>query len=140
MMAALAVLGLFAAGIYQSNLESQAALIQRVKPYDKATAELLGGVGTPIGTPQRMIVTDPKAFLPGKGDQGERFVSDDYLKAHGIYPLQAKTVGYVGGLVKLGLAGMTLVGFVAALWLGRRERSCGIACVTPAPAGESGHH
>lgn len=140
MMTAMSVLGLIATSIYQSNLESRATLIQRVKPYDKATAELLGEAGTPIGSPQRMIVTDQKAFLPGKGEQGQRFVSDDYLKGHGIYPLQAKTVGYVGGLVKLGLAAMALIGFLAAWWFGRRERSCGVACGTGMPATEGGHH
>ena len=140
MMAALAVLGLFAAAIYQSNQESQATLIQRVKPYDKDTAELLGEVGTPIGSPQKMIVSDQKAFLPGKGEQGQRFVSDDYLKAHDIYPMQAKTVGYVGGLVKLGLAGVALVGLLAAWMLSRRERSCGVGCGTAMPPAEGGHH
>lgn len=130
MLATVSVLLLVATAIYQSNLESNAILVQRVKPHDQATADLLGEVGTPIGSPQRMIVSDQRAFLPGKGEQGERFVNDDYLKEHDVYPLQAKTVGYVGGLVKLGLAGIALVGFLAAWWFGRRERSCRIPFAT----------
>lgn len=139
MLAVMSVLGLIAAALYQSNLESKATLIQRIKTYDSATAELLGEVGTPIGSPQLMIITDPKAFLPGKGEGGERFVDDEYLKSNGIYPLQAKTVSYVGGFVKLGLLGMAALMSLAAWFFGRRMRSCGAACA-PSPKKAEAQH
>lgn len=134
----MSVLGLAITALYQSNLESKAALIQRIKPYDSATAELLGEVGTPIGDPQLMIITDPKAFLPGKGEQGQRFVNDEYLKSSGTYPLQVKTVSFVGGMVKLGLLGMAAVMSLAAWFFGRRI-SCGTAC-SPRPKTVEAEH
>ncbi|GIK32523.1 MAG: hypothetical protein HND43_02775 [Armatimonadetes bacterium] len=139
MLAAMSVLGLIVAALYQSNLESKAALTQRIKPYDSATAELLGEVGTPIGDPQLMIITDPKAFLSGKGEQGQRFVNDEYLKSNGIYPLQVKTVAFVGGIVKLGLLGMAAVMSLAAWFFGRRAKSCGASCA-PRPKEVGAQH
>ncbi|MBV6491490.1 MAG: hypothetical protein CNCCGFBP_02092 [Fimbriimonadaceae bacterium] len=139
MLAVMSVLGLIVAALYQSNLESKATLTQRIKPYDSATAELLGEIGTPIGDPQLMIITDPKAFLPGKGEQGQRFVNDEYLKSNGIYPLQVKTVAFVGGIVKLGLLGMAAVMSIAAWFFGRRMKSCGAACA-PRPEEVEAQH
>lgn len=104
----------------ESSLIGKAELTQRIKPHDPAMAELLGEVGTPIGEPQRMIIYDTSVILPGKGDQGQRFVNDTLMLEKGVYPLQEKTVSYVAGLVKIGSATMALLSLVGA-WLIRRR-------------------
>ncbi len=104
----------------ESSLTGKAELTQRIKPHDPAMAELLGEVGTPIGEPQSMIIDDTSVILPGKGDQGQRFVNDTLMLEKGVYPLQEKTVSYVAGLVKIGSATMAVLSLVGAWLIGRR--------------------
>ena len=119
-LAVLCAVGLVGTFVRANSLTAKAELTQRIKPYDKDTAALTGDVGTPIGDSQDMIIDDPAAFLPGKGDKGQRLVNDDYLQQHEIYPLQAKTVNYVAGLAKLGFAGGLVLAVSAGLFASRR--------------------
>lgn len=116
----LGVVGFVGSFVVPASLASKAELIQRMQPYDALTAELTGESGTPIGSPQLMVIDDPAAFLPGKGEEGARLVNDDYLKAEGIYPLQVKTIDFVAGLVRLGTGAAALVGLAGFLWTRKR--------------------
>lgn len=99
-----------------------AVLVQRVEP--SAAAGLFGdetSAGTPIGSPQRLIVRDPAAFLPGEGEGGARLVSEAYLRERGVYPLQVKTVEVTRNAVAVG-AGLAAA-LLGVLWLLMRRRA-----------------
>ena len=102
----------------RAHYAGQAQLIQRVETSD--ADDLFGGEGTPIGTPQRMIITDPKAFLEGETPEGARRVCENYLKANEIYPLQLKTVD-VGVRVARLVAGMEAVTGLILVLVARRR-------------------
>lgn len=122
LLALLALVTLLLSLAVSALLTRDAALVQRVEP--SAAASLFGeedGPGTPIGSPQRLIVRDPAAFLPGEGEGGVRFVNETYLRERGVYPLQVKTVELVRNLVALG-AGLAALVF-GGLWLWARGRT-----------------
>ena len=79
-------------------VSQDAQLVQLVQPDEAGLNSLFadssGVPGTAIGSPQTMIISDPKAFMDGTGSGGEKFVNDAYLKANNIYPLQVKTVNF----------------------------------------------
>lgn len=122
LLAVLALVALVAGLAVGAFLLRDAALVQRVEPAGAAGA-LFGdaaGPGTPIGSPQRLIVRDAAAFLPGQGEGGVRYVSETYLRENGVYPLQAKTVELVRTLVVgVSVAALLLFGGVWA-WARRR--------------------
>lgn len=115
-MLVMGMVGLLGSIIVPKVLRSKAQLTQRMTPYDADTAALTGDIGTPVGEPQAMIIDDERAFLKGKGENGARLVDDNYLKAKAIYPLQIKTVDFVAGLVRLGIATLAGIGLVLFLW------------------------
>lgn len=119
----LAVLGLAASWLVPANYATRARLIQRVKPSDPDLAALTGEVGAFIGPPELMIVEDPKAFLPGAGDEGALLVNDDYLRAHGLYPLQLKSVEAVARYGRVASIVAVVFGFATALLARRRLRA-----------------
>ncbi|SMB80222.1 hypothetical protein [Deinococcus hopiensis] len=124
-LAVLALLALPISVLVSGGMTQHAALVQRVEP--SANAEALfggdGGPGTPLGSPQRVIIRDEKAFLPGTGENGARFVSEAYLREHGLYPLQVKTVEFVRNVVAaVSLAALLLFG---ALWMWARRTERG---------------
>lgn len=119
-VAALALVVLVGAFWQESSLLGRAELVQRMKVHEPAMAELLGEVGTPIGEPQRMIISDPSVFLEARGDQGQRLVDDALMQERGVYPLQEKTVGFVAGMVKLGSVAVALLAILASWLLARR--------------------
>jgi len=108
---------LFGLAVLPSIRESfnrRAIMTQRVQ-IDAAGASLFGDGATPIGSPQPMIIDDPKAIVhQPKPKDGIRQVDDAYLEAHKIYPLQMKTVDYFVGLVRLGLIAGATIGGIAA--------------------------
>jgi hypothetical protein len=121
-LAAAALIGFLLTFVVYSRYASRAQLVQRIE-YNETNALLLGEPGPPIGSPQRMIIDDPKAFLEGEGPGGARLVNDVYLRQQGIYPLQLQTVGFIAGLARLALAGLLAVS-LAGWWLtSRRLRS-----------------
>lgn len=99
-----------------------AQLVQRVEPADATSTSLFGDAeeGTLIGSPQLLIVRDAAAFLPGTSEGGARLVSEVYLRDHGIYPLQAKSVWFVRNLVLL--ASVVLLALGGLLWLVTKRR------------------
>jgi len=110
------VLTVVVATVTERSFESRATLVQRVERDE--TAELFGDPGTPIGSPQRLIIDDEGAFLPGEGEGGARLVNEKYLKEKGIYLLQMKTVNLMADMTRWGagagfLLGLGLVGFAA---------------------------
>lgn len=107
--------------VYQSYA-SRGELIQRIEPHDEAIAELLGEIGTPIGSPLVMIIDDQRAFLSGESPEGVKLVSEPYLQENGIYPLQLKTVAYVTKLVRIGTAIVFGLGSLGIWLTGRKLR------------------
>jgi hypothetical protein len=95
-------------------LENRAVLAQRVEPHPKELAELLGEAGTPIGSPQRLIIFDERAFLEGTNPDGSRLVSEQYLTQNNIYPLQFKTVEFMRNAFMIG-SGIAAV-LLGLLW------------------------
>jgi hypothetical protein len=96
----------------ENSFASRAKLIQRVQPNEAAA--LFGEVGDKIGSPQKMIIDDAKAFLPTEGEDGVAYVDENYLKANGIYPLQLKTVTFFASRVRWGCG----IAFVVLALLG----------------------
>lgn len=123
LLAALALVTLLASFGVSAVLTRDAALVQRVEPSAGAAALFGGneGPGTPVGSPQLMVIKDEKAFLPGTGAGGVRYVNDLYLREQGVYPLQVKTVHFMRNLVAASSAGALLL--LTALWLWARRRT-----------------
>jgi len=113
----LGLIGLSGSVIVPARLMSQTQLVQRMIPYNAETATLTGDVGTPVGEPQQMIITEEAAFLPGKSEFGANLVNDNYLKEKGIYPLQVKTVNFIAGPVRLGAGIAIVVRIGILLWV-----------------------
>ncbi len=119
-IALLGLIGRVATLVVAQTKLSRAELTQRIRPYDKDTEALTGEPGDALGPSEKLIIDDPKAILPLKGKEGQRLVNEEYLTKNGIYPLQAKTVEYVSGLVGYGFLGVFLVGLVGGIFLRSR--------------------
>jgi hypothetical protein len=123
--AILAVISSFFVALFVSR---DAQLIQLVQPDELGATSLFadssGVPGTPIGSPQTMIISDPKAFMDGTGANGEKYVNDAYLKANNIYPLQVKTVNFFRDSVAwvAGIAAL-LMGAFRWWWLRRTPKT-----------------
>ncbi|MFQ3669781.1 MAG: hypothetical protein SNJ61_12970, partial [Fimbriimonadaceae bacterium] len=104
----------------ESSYAKRARLVQRVQP--NPGADLFGDVGTLIGSPQLMIVDDPRAFTGERTADGAALVDDQYLRDNAIYPLQMQTVSYLAGLGRLG-GGAGCAAFLVAWVLMRRRAS-----------------
>jgi hypothetical protein len=103
--------------VVSSVLTQNAVLAQRVEIQGAGVAALFGNeneVGKPIGSPQRLIINDPKAFLEKTGENGLRFVNDQYLQDNKIYPLQVLTVEFFRNIIAFIAALGSLVMF--GLW------------------------
>jgi hypothetical protein len=85
-------------------LQSRSVVAQRIEPHSPELAAALGELGTPIGTPQALVIFDERAFLGAVNPDGSRIVSERYLSDNGIYPLQWKTVEFVRNALALGSA------------------------------------
>jgi hypothetical protein len=94
-------------------LESRAVLAQRVDPHSPEVALVLGEAGTPIGSPQRLVLFDDRVFLEGTSIDGARLVNEKFLNENNIYPLQWKTVEFVRNAVAIAsLIGALLMGLI----------------------------
>lgn len=116
LIAAVLALALAAATFpVEASYASRAQLMQRMQK--SAGDDLFGDQGTPIGSPQKFIVDDPKAILKEKGENGITLLDENYLVKNSIHPLQMQTVSYVAGLVRMGggVAGVLLLLVTLAL-------------------------
>lgn len=113
----------------ERSYERKAVNIQRVER--DASADLFGDVGTLIGSPQKLIIEDPKAFLEGKSPEGARYVSESYLREHKIYPLQLKTVSITASLVRTGAFWVFLAGVLSYAWFERKRRNAVVGANQP---------
>ena len=116
-----AVLILVAGFPVRGRYASEAQLAQRIE--SSQSDSLFGSKGTPLGEPQMYIVTDPKAYLPGRGESGAKLLDENYLNKNGIYPLQLKSVDFVLGWSRLGAGIALVVCGLGAYLIGRRIKS-----------------
>lgn len=125
-LAVLALALLAVTFVVAATYTRSATLVQLVQPAEAGAADLFGsattGPGTPIGSPQVMIIRDQGAFLEGQTDSGVRYVSDTYLRDNGIYPLQLKSVELIRTVVALSCAAAALL-FAVLWWLAGRRRA-----------------
>jgi hypothetical protein len=105
--------------IVEGHYAGKAQLVQRMET--SAASDLFDSAGVPIGSPQRLIIEDPRAFTGEKTAEGAAIVSENLLRERGIYPLQMQTVSYVAGLTRIGSGLVGLAAGLALLW--RRRRS-----------------
>ena len=117
-IATLCALGVLLLPLVTSSFRDRAVLTQRVQV--DAADKLFGDGPTPIGSPQRMIIDDPKAIVGTK--DGIRQVNDAYLQEHHIYPLQLKTVEFTVENARLGLIVGLVIGWLAFFLVRRKER------------------
>ncbi len=103
-------------------LEPRAVLAQRIEPHSPDLAAVLGEVGTPVGSPQRLLIFDDRAYLKGATPDGARLVSERYLMENNIYPLQWKTVVFMRNAVAFGSGLAALLMGLAWWWLSRKSR------------------
>ncbi len=117
--ASLSILGfvvILASFLISGLMTRGAVLAQRIEPNEAAS--LFGdssGPGTPIGSPQWVVIRDEKAFLEGQSADGARFVNEEYLIENKIYPLQVKTVEFFRNVTAVVAVLGVLV--MASLWL-----------------------
>lgn len=100
----------------ENSYRSRAEMYQRVAVSDEAA--LFGEAGEKVGSPQMMVVDDPKAVIAG-GESGVKLLDDRYLQSNGIYPLQLQTVEFFGGLARMiggGVALLSLAVLLAMRW------------------------
>ncbi len=102
----------------ESSYSGKAQLIQRVRK--DAGSDLFGDAGTPVGSPQELIIEDKGAFLPDKSPEGAAMVDEGYLEKNKIYPLQLKTVKYISGMSRLG-SGIAFLLSAAAFVFSRKR-------------------
>lgn len=118
----LAVIALVGTWVASALLESRAVLAQRVDPHPPDLALVLGEAGTPIGSPQRLLIFDDRAFLDGTAPDGARIVSEKYLQQNSIYPLQLKTVTFFRDACMIGF-GVAALLFGVLWWRTSRPRA-----------------
>lgn len=98
-------------------LVKDARFIQIVEPSTAAASVLFGdnSPGTPLGKADYYMISDPKAFLEGKSEEGALLVSQSYLREHHLYPWQSRTIWFIQSVVAwiAGLMALILLG----LWL-----------------------
>ncbi len=97
-IAAITFVGAWVIGL---ALQGRSVLAQRVEPHSTELAAALGELGTPIGSPQALVIFDERAFIGAANPDGSRVVSERYLTQNNIYPLQWKTVEFVRNAVAL---------------------------------------
>ncbi len=113
-IAVVSALGLGVVPSIRESYASRAILTQRVQ-VDSAGSSLFGDGSTAIGSPQLMIIDDPKAVVLGTDKSKVRQVDDSYLQAHKIYPLQLKTVDFTINLVRMTMMATFVFGLFVAL-------------------------
>ena len=120
--ALLSAIGFGSAGvswIVKQSMASKAVLVQRVQK-DAASDLFDDGPGTPIGSPQMLIIADPKAFIEGEGPEGSRLVDENYLVENKIYPLQLKTIEFISKIIVVaGVSAGTLF-LLLTIWMRKR--------------------
>lgn len=104
--------------LVETNYSGRAKLIQRIE--SNPGADLFGDAGTPIGSPQKLIIDDPKAFVGEKSADGAELVDEAYLKEHSIYPLQLQTVSYVTRISRWAALAALIIGALVWLFAGSR--------------------
>jgi len=85
---------------------TQARFVQRVEVGHPAVRQ--------VGPPQKLIIPDPQAFLPGTDPHGARFVNESYLRRHGITPRSLRDIGDAVSSILIGavfVAGISLFGW-----------------------------
>ncbi len=103
----------------ESTYAGKAKLVQRVRK--DAGSDLFGDSGTPVGSPQLLIIDDRRAFTGDKTPTGAEIVDESYLEKSKTYPLQLKTVMYVSGLVRLASLLAAGVGLLVYVLVRRRN-------------------
>lgn len=122
---ALMVLALIVfAGVWVASLilSPRAVLAQRVDPHSPDLAVVLGEAGTPVGSAQRLLIFDDRAFLDGTTPDGARLVSEKYLTENNVYPLQWKTIEFFRNAVAIGSSLTALLLGLAWRWFSNRSR------------------
>jgi hypothetical protein len=118
-----AAIAFVAAWVVGFALQGRSVLAQRLEPHSSELSAALGELGTPIGSPQRLVIFDERAFLGNPQPDGSRLVSERYLVENNIYPLQWKTVEFVRNAVALS-SGLGLLVCGLTWWqLARRRGS-----------------
>jgi hypothetical protein len=130
-IAALCALGIVTLPMVTASYKAKAVLTQRVQV--DAADKLFGDGPTEIGSPQLMIIDDPKAIVGTK--DGVRQVNDAYLTSHHIYPLQLKTVDFTVENARLGLVIGLVIGWLAFFLVRRIEKKELEKSVVPIEAG-----
>lgn len=102
--------------------QDRSAFVQRTQVDASADALFGDSSGTPLGSPQILIIEDPKAFLPGTGAGGSKLVSENYLTVHKIYPLQLRTVKFYVFYTRIGLLFGLLISLAFILFSNRRPK------------------
>ncbi|NJK44636.1 MAG: hypothetical protein HC933_10430 [Pleurocapsa sp. SU_196_0] len=116
----LALVVLVGSFVTSSVLTSGSVLAQRVEPSEVSSLFADDTPGTLIGSPQRIVIRDDKAFLEGTAADGARFVNEKYLRENNIYPLQVKTVEFFRNIVAF-FAGLGAV-LMGVLWWRSQSR------------------
>lgn len=122
LIAAVSVVTFVASFPIRASFADRAKLTQRIRVTegDELFAEQGKPAGTPVGTPQQIILDDPTAYLPGSGEGGARLLDERYLESHMLNPLQLQTVDFYVRYGRYAAAGGAALGALI-IWLARRK-------------------
>ena len=123
LVAVLSALVLAASFPVVSTYRGKAIYAQRVE-FDEAAASLFGDTNPyqEIGSPQYLVIEDKAALLPGKTKDGAQMVSENYLREKKVYPLQLKTVDFVGSLIQQASGAALVVSLLLLALMAYRRR------------------
>jgi hypothetical protein len=120
-VAAFAFLGFLFTFFLEASLNSRASLVQFVR--SSPTGLKSGGLGyEAIGPPQRVVLDDPNAFLPGYAAPGVRLANVDVLKARGLSPLHLETVQLTAWYARIGCVLAMVASSFGAVFLGKTRK------------------
>ena len=102
----------------RSNFAGRAKLAQRIEQSNADS--LFDSKGAALGEPQLYIVNDTKAYLEGKGDQGQLLLNENYLKQNNIYPLQLQSVDFFAVATRIGSSIAFVVFGLGWFWFSSR--------------------
>jgi hypothetical protein len=117
-VAVLAILAFIATFPIRSNFAGRAKLAQRIEQSNADS--LFDSQGAALGEPQLYIIDDPKAYLDGKGDEGQLLLNENYLKQNSIYPLQLQSVDFFATATRIGSGAALVVFGLGSLWFSSR--------------------
>ena len=123
-LALVAIVGFLFTFFLEASFEARAQTVQFIRANPQGLKKGAEGY-TELGPPQRVVLDQPGALLPGYGPNGSRLADVDHLRAKAISPLHLESVRLMAWYARVGCliaALMSLAGIVALNRLQRLDK------------------